>query len=441
MAVEKESWFALGRRWVAAHLSERQHRNAYYLIGNNVLGAATGLLFWLVFARAVGLSAAQVGLGYAIVALGTTIGVVAKGGLDTALLRTVPGASRAEAIRLVRFACLVGAGVALAITLALAYASYAGDLIADVATPGWALVAAIGILLVVTWLQDAHFLAEGDARFSFQRNLVFSAARILLPLPVVLLGLTRPVALTWALALAASALAAMAFQRRIPERAGRDVPRKDFLRSSARNISGGAAEFLPGLILAPLVLAFEDPASAAYFGIAWTAASLLFLACNAISRSALAEMVRNGHHGLGHAIRRGLLLQVILVLPAALVIAGLSPYVLAIFGADYAAQGAPVLTLLCTSVLLVGPFYLYLGVLRARERPTALLVFPALMVGTLLALAPLLLDRMGLPGVAVAWFAANLPVGVYALWRLRTLAREVTLPGPAPHLRGVAHLE
>ncbi|HEX2066888.1 MAG TPA: hypothetical protein VHI93_08765 [Candidatus Thermoplasmatota archaeon] len=424
-------------RW--ARLRERarepQHRDALFLALNNVTAAATGLLFWLLLARVARLPPGEVGLGYAVVALGTTIGVVAKGGLDTALLRTVPGAHREEAVRLLRFGALVGSAVALALSLGLALLAGGNLGVPPLGAAGWLMVAAIAVLLLVTWLQDAYFLAQGHVAFSLRRNLVLSGARLALPLPILALAMPLPIPTTWALALAASALAAAGFGRRIPHREGRRVPRREFLASAARNLTGGAAEFLPGLLLAPIVLALDGPAAAAYFGIAWTCASVLFLLSAAISRSALADMVRSGH--LAGAVRRGALQNLCTVVPAALAGALLAPMVLSVFGQAYGENGAGVFALLCLSALLVAPVYLYLAVLRARERPAALVAFPLAMVLALLVLAPLLGARHGLPGVGLAWVAANAPFALYALWKLAR-PEEVTR---APPVGGRPHPE
>lgn len=425
------AWRArLARQW-----AQPQHRNAWYLALNNVMAAATGLLFWLLLARVAALPASEVGIGYAIVALGSTIGVVAKGGLDTALLRHVPGAHKTEASRLLRFGAIVGSCVALAICLGLALMARGGLGIPALGPGGWLMVAAISILLLVTWLQDAYFLAEGQARFSWRRNLVLSGARLLLPLPILALAIPFPIPTTWAIALAASAFAAAGFHRRIPHREGRQVPRREFLASAARNVTGSAAEFLPGLLLAPIVLAIDGPAAAAYFGIAWTAASLLFLTSGAISRSALADILRSGGSHRA-AVRRGALQNMVTVVPAALGGILLAPQVLSIFGSAYGAEGAGVFAVLCVSAFLVAPFYLYLAVLRAQERPAALVAFPLAMVVALLVLAPWLGLRYGLPGIGLAWLVANAPFALYSVWQLTR--SEVTR---APPLGGHPHAE
>jgi O-antigen/teichoic acid export membrane protein len=426
------------RALVVSHLAESQHRNTYYLTLNNVTGAVAGFLFWFLFARVAGLPPSELGVGYAVVALGTTVAILAKGGLDTAIIRKAPCATREGSAHMLRFSVMLGASVAILLSLALWLVSrWAGP---SLPLLGWVFVAAISALLVGTWLQDAHFVAEGEARFSFRRNLVLSASRLLLPLPIVALSFPSPVPLTWALGLVASALAAAAIGRRIPRRAGRPVPRREFLASAARNVTGSAAEYLPGLLLVPIVLAVDGPAAAAYFGVAWTAASVLFQTSAAISRSALAEMVRGGVPGHGSAVRRGLFQNLWLVAPAALAGIALAPEVLSLFGSAYAREGAMVFAILCASVLFVAPSYLYLAVLRARDRSLGLVLFPIAMVAGLLLLAPPLDARWGLKGVAVAWLLSNVPFGTYAAWRLRRESREVMTHG-TPSVGGRPHPE
>jgi O-antigen/teichoic acid export membrane protein len=432
---------ASGLRQLRLHLAEVQHRSAYYLALNNVLGAATGFLFWLLLARVGGLSTAVVGVGYSTVALGTVMGVVGKGGLDTALLQKVPGASHAEGRSLLRFAALVGGCVATGLTALLALAALVEGWLPDLTPTSYALVAIIAVLLVLSWLQDAYFLALGKAQLSFRRNVALSIGRLALPIPVIALALANPVPLTWTLALGVAALVGMASARHLPDRAGRHVPRPELLRSALHNISGGAAEFLPGLLLVPLVLALDGPEAAAFFGIAWTSASLAFQTSGAIGRSALAQMIQGGPAARAPAIRKGVLEHLLVVLPLAVLMGLFAPEFLALFGKAYAARASEALAILCVSTLVIAPISLYLAVLRSGKSGRALSLFPLAMIASLAVWAPLLGARYGLNGVAIAWAASNAPFGAYATWRLRHAIREVMpLANPAPVL-GRADLE
>lgn len=425
------------RTQVASYLHEPQHRNTFLLTANTLMGAAAGLVFWLLLARIMGLPPAEIGIGYAIISLGTLIGVLAKGGLDTALIRWVPNASGPDGGRLLGLGALIGSAAGLAIAAVLAVGSITWTSLPAFTPSGWSLVAAIGVLLVVTWLQDAYFVGLGTAAPTLHRNVVFSAARLVLPVPFVLLAVPYAVAGTWAVALLLSAIASlllMSLHRR-PRGTGGRIPRPLFLRSAGRNITGSAAEFLPGLLLVPIILAVLSADAAGYFGIAWTAAAMLFLFCAAISRSALSAMVQRPEAGLSTAIRRAVRHLLLVAAPAALLGIVLAPQILGIFGPGYATEGAFVFMILCASTLFIAPSYLYLAVLRARERAVPLVAFPAGMVIALLVIAPTLATTYGLAGAGLAWLLANLPFGVYATIKLRQEAQEVVShPSNAPHL-------
>lgn len=431
---------------VRSRLQQPQHRTAYFLTLNNVMGAATGILFWLLLARVAGLGPAVIGIGYTIVALGIMMATVAKGGFDTALLLKVPGTGTAEGRGLLSFAFAVAAAIALLLTATVASLALGFRLLPGLDALAWALVGGIAVLMLMTWLQDAYFLAMGHPRMTFERNLVLTAGRLLLPLPVVLLALVHPVPLTWGLALAASALAGALRIRAFPARAGSRVPRRAFLGTATRNVSGGAAEALPGLLLVPLVFALEGAEAAAYFGIAWTAAALAFQISGVIGRSALTQMVRNGVQSTPSAIRKAITENAWVVAPLALFVALFAAPLLGVFGRDYATNGSLTLVILSASILVVAPVSLYLAVLRARNRTLPLVVFPVALMLTLGAAAPLLGSRYGLVGISIAWFAANTPFGLYAAWRLRRELKEVMplaqppQPRPTP-VAGRADLE
>jgi O-antigen/teichoic acid export membrane protein len=424
-----------------SHLAERQHRTAYFLTLSNLLGAATGVLFWLLLVRVAGLDPTLIGIGYSVVALGTLVGLLAKGGLDTAILLKVPASASADGRRLLTIGFGVATCVAILMTTVLAASALGFGFFPDLDGLAWVLVGVIAVLLVLTWLQDAYFVALGQAGRSLERNFVLSVGRLMLPLPVVLLAFAQPVPLTWALALGASAAVGLVRIRTMPQRTGRTVPGSEFFRTAARNVSGGAAEFLPGLLLVPLVLLLEGPEAAAYFGIAWTAAALLFQISGAIGRGALAQMVQAGPAGTRSAVRKGAMQHLWLVAPLTIAVGLLAAPLLSIFGAAYASNGAGVLAILCASILVVAPAWLYLAVLRSQDRTWPLVALPVALLLALVVLAPLLGARYGLVGIAFAWFLANTPFGLYGAVQLSRQPREVISLAQPGTVRGRLDLE
>lgn len=430
-----------------AHWADRHYRNGYYLMMNSVTGAVAGLLFWLVVVRFYGIADRDIGIGLAMISLSTAFALVAKGGLDAAIVRHVPRATRREGLRLLELAVTAGfTGVALMVVLLAVGPGLLGFHLEGMTPGAYVLFALTGSMLVLTWLQDAHFLAEGEARFSFYRNLVLHGARLLTPALVLWLVLPFPIPTAWGLALFGSALVATLFLTRLPEARhdapplaspapqglapAEHIPSRTFLRTAARNFAGSAAEFLPGLLLAPLVLVMEGPEAAAYFGIAWTGASMLFLLSAAIARSTFAEMSRTGGHA--RLLRRAARHHLLIVAPATIAAVLLSPFLLRLFGAGYAEQGQGVFLLFAASIVLLAPVYLYLAYLRSREDRVLLVAFPAVLIVILFALAPPLEQRLGLAGVGIAWILAHAPLAFFALLRLRGVVR-------APSPKEVSH--
>jgi O-antigen/teichoic acid export membrane protein len=415
-------------------LSQPQHRNTAFLFLNMGAQAAAGLLFWLVLTRGLHLDAATIGVGYSVIALGTIAAVVAKGGLDTAILRHAPSTGRRGADGLLRLGIAVGSGVALLSCLVMA----ATGAWPELAWADWGLAAAIAVLLVAMWLQDALFLAEGRVGSSALRNLAASVARVLLPLLLIALAVPRLVAVAWALSLVGAAAVGWAMVLRLPHREGPAAQKRAFLASAGRNVAGGAAEFLPGLLLAPLVLATSGADAAAHFGMAWTIAAMLFTASSAASRSALATLVKEPTR-VPLAIRRAALQHAALIAPAALGLIALSPFVLRVFGDSYAREASVALALLAISIVFVAPATLYLSLLRARDAGRALVAYPLALLAALAILSPILAARWGVTGVAAAWLLANLPFGLWAAWRLWAECKGVT--NGSALVGGRAHLE
>ncbi len=411
---------------VKHRLTEPQHRDALYLMLNTGAMAAAGLLFWLILTRVLSLPEATVGHGYAIISLGTAVAVVAKGGLDIALTRHAPDASRSAARRLLWQGIGAATTIALLLTVLLPLAAMAGIPVPALAPTGWALVVLIALGLLVMWLQDAYFIAEREARMTFGRNLAASIVRVLLPIALVAVAFPQPVALAWGLAVLLSGLIGIVLSQRLPARETGAVRPKAFWMTAVRNVASSAAEFLPGLLLVPMVLAVHGAEAAAYFGMAWTVAHLIFQVSAAIGRSALVSFVREPETRHPTAVRRGLLQHALIVLPGAALAAVIAPWLLAIFGPSYAAGGATVLSILAASILLVAPAYLYLALLRARENVLGLTTLPLVTITLLFTLVPLMPESLGLAGVGIAWCLANAPFGLWGAWRLYQEAKEVS---------------
>lgn len=413
------------REGLLAHLRDPLYRNAWFLMGNAGLGAVTGFLFWLVAARVA--TPEEVGRAAAVVSAFTLAALLGKFGFDAILIRHVPSlppaARRRLLTRTLTAAVLATALVAGAfVALARAYPA-----LPSVGGRDAALFVAFGASIAAAWVLDAWFIAERRAGRAFLRNAVFNAARLaLIALPLV--GLRSPgLAVAWGAAAALSlGVAAM-----LPRRAGLDAPLPPVVATGLANYVVGVSEFLPGLLFPILVAtALGEGANAAFY-VAWTLASVPFLASKAIAQSTFAELSGGDART---ALKRGAKLHALAILPAAALGVVAGPFALGVFGEHYVAAW-PLLVVLSVALLPASVNNLALASLKARDRKRALVALSGSVLVLTVAVGAALLPRFGVLAPGLAWLGANVAV---LPWSLPILAAKgVTTPaasiGGSPH--------
>ncbi|HVL47297.1 MAG TPA: hypothetical protein VM889_01940 [Candidatus Thermoplasmatota archaeon] len=429
------------------HFASPQYRNGYFLMMNSVVGAATGVAFWLLAARSV--EPAALGAAAAAVSAFTLAALLGKLGLDAALVRRVPALGPRGRRAILLLALAVGGGLAAAVALAFALAlpSLDPQLAGVVGRDGLAiaLFALFAVAIGTGWVFDAYFVAERRAGRSFARNLVFNAVRLLLPIPLLAIlpgGLA--IAAAWGLGAAVSAVAAAliargAFAAR-GARADEDLAAARpgaVLPDAAANYAVNVGEFLPSLALPLIVTAVAGAEANAAFYVAWTLAGLGFLASKAFANSAFAELVATPADGAG-VIHRSVRQHATVLVPFALGGILLGPEALALFGPGYGEGSRPLLALLLVSLAFVAVNNLAITVLREENAKPRLVAFPAALMTLVLAFSLVSIPAWGVLGVGVAWLAANAVAAVPA-WSIvaRRAHRRWTLAalavGGRPH--------
>ncbi len=143
--------------------------------------------------------------------------------------------------------------------------------------------------------------------------------------------------------------------------------------------------------------------------------------------------------------KRLLLLSMRIVAPAAIAVAIVAPYVMGLFGQDYAAEGTTLLRLLAVGAIPYSVIPVYISVVRVQRRVRRAAAVLAVMCFLVLMLSELFLRSWGLLGVGVAWLVTQTALGGYLLlFQLRPLWSSAPDKssgdprGPAPTL-GVIH--
>lgn len=393
------------------------YANGLALVANAALSASLGFFFWMIAARRF--NADALGVGAAVVSAATLAALIGKAGFDAAVIRYAPSASAAGVRRVVARALLA--------TLAVTTVAAAGILLCAVLgvpalgalqSPAYA----TGFVLLAlgtggAWILDAYFISEQRAGAVLLRNLAFNGVKLVVPAVIAYEWGGRAVPLAWGVGLAASlAVAITLLPRRLAAHKPTGVaPERGAFGYAMRNYALNLSEFLPGLLLPILVLHGLGAEENARFFLAWTVATVAFLASKAVAQSAFAALVREAGDARA-ALAKGLTLSGLLLVPAALVIYVGAPWILALFGPHYV-EAAGLLRILALSVVPIIAFNLHLAYLKARDASWELTLLPLVSLALLLPALPFAL-RWGIEGAGVAWLAVQTALGLYAAARL-----------------------
>ncbi|MFC4060501.1 hypothetical protein ACFOWE_19530 [Planomonospora corallina] len=426
-----------------ADLNDPLLRNAYSLIVNAGAAGLLGLAYWTVAARFY--SDADYGRGFALIAAMRLLSALTAFGLTGALTRFLPEGGPATG-RLVAAAYLAGGGAAAALTggflatLPMWGANVGG--LAGFGPAAWFLVAVV--LWCVFTLQDVVLTALGKAPWVPLIGVAVGVAKLVL---LVVLAPSFPGAgifLAWTVpvAVAVVPVSIAIFTRLAPGTAARDAHRAP---PPLRRIGGFLAGDFPGtlLILASvylvpaLVSAGVDARMAGYYGAAVTLVGVFDMLALNMAISLTIEGASDPAALAGRcrlALRRTLMLLV----PAVAVTALAAPLILRLgWGASYAEHGADALRLLALASVPHAFIEIYLGVLRARSRARALLLFQALLCVLVVGASFVFFRTHGITGVGLGTLAAQLVVaaavapGLVGVLRKGGAARAA-LPPEAP---------
>jgi O-antigen/teichoic acid export membrane protein len=155
-----------------------------------------------------------------------------------------------------------------------------------------------------------------------------------------------------------------------------------------------------------LVLQLAGSTASAYFYLPWVIAGLLRLVASNMSTSLIVEASLDSSQ-TQHYFRRALLQTMRLVAPLALFVLLAAPYLLHIFGPDYAGEGGALLRLLALATIPSAFLSLYSGLLRVQNRIRPIVVALALTAVLTLTLSALLLPSYGINGVGIAWLVSQ----------------------------------
>lgn len=411
-----------------SHVRTPLFASAYALIISGTATSGLGVVYWALAARLY--DPGVVGLNAAAISAMTFISFVAQLNLAGVLSRFIPSSAAGPTRRLIVRAYLA-ASAASAVGAFVFVAGFArwvglGSMLAQDSSVGaWFILATIAWSLFA--IEDGVLTGLRRTFWVPIENAAFGIAKIVLLL--VFAGSVAQVGIYVSWTIPAAMLVVpvnwLVFRRFVPRHVA--APLSELAPStSAGAPTGGILRYLVGdyagslcyaasIGLLPLiVVAVAGPRFGAFFYIAWTIASAMYLVSVSMATSLMVEGAAR-RRSLAHDAWRifGLLVRVQTGLTI-LVIVG-APLILSLFNGAYASAADGLLRLLALAALPHGVNAIYLAVARVRRQVGRVIAVQATTAGIALGLSVVLLGPMGIAGVGVAWLIAQASVAVVVL--------------------------
>ncbi|MEZ4673800.1 MAG: hypothetical protein R2932_06085 [Caldilineaceae bacterium] len=422
----------LGKQLIS-HLSLPLYRNGYALLFSGVTSSGLGLVYWLLAARFY--APDVVGLNSALISAIMFLSGIALLGLNSLLTYFIPRAG-SRAGQLIGYAYGVSALAAL-----VAGAVFLGGI--DFWAPeltvivnSWLMrIAFAGAVLVMTifTLQDSVLIGLRQSLWVPVENSLVGVTKVTLLIAMVSIWQHYGVTAAWLIPALLSLIPVNwnILRRFLPNhRRTLKTPMVGFsLREIRSHMAGnyiGGLFFLSSTTILPLIVTQVLGAEAnAYFYMPWMITAGLHLIPQTMATSFTVEATHDGE-------RRAEYFQKVvsqclrLLLPLVLLVSLGAPYILAFFGAEYAAQGTTLLRILPWALLPNVFVAMHLSMARLQNRMRVVMSIQGAVCVLMLTFSYLFMQWWGIAGVGSAWLVAHIIVAVviYAPKFIRQLKKR-----------------
>lgn len=390
------------------------YRNAYFLVGSNLLTALSGYLFWIIAARRF--SEETIGIVSAMFSAMLMIGLLSDFGFNEGLIRFLPVApdsNSGDALidRVFTLRVLIVLLVALLFLSGIIW--FTPGLHPILIQPSLLFTFTLLVILNgVYTLSSSVFIALRNAIYVLLSSLTFNCLKI----SFVFLFPTSPeiLVLLFSVTLAFLITTIIVLSFFIPKARYAYHPQINFhfsdlgtfLKYSTSNQIANILLQLPIFLLPLLVINQLGPEANAQFYIAYMTAGLLRTAGLSISQSAFAES-SNDSKNLLINVRRSAWLSLVLILIGGLVFYLLAPWILSAFGKEYAEEGSNLLRWLIISVAPFILINLILIVYRVEKSLIALIITSSVWAMISIASSIVGIRLNGLNGFVLGWTAGQ----------------------------------
>jgi O-antigen/teichoic acid export membrane protein/Ser/Thr protein kinase RdoA (MazF antagonist) len=364
-----------------------------------------GFAFWIFVAHLY--SPAHIGAASALISLTLLVSNLSFLGLDAGFVRFLPGSKRQSSdinAAFIAVASISMAAAALCLFLAAGNFSDGLAFFRDTWTGRFLFIFLMATVALNT-LADSVFIANRKAHWHTVVYSVFGTVRLVTPLLLVAWG-ALGIFVSFTAAVVLSLILSIVFMAwscgyRLLSR-----PNWKFIRTTRRytfhNYIAKLFAGLPSQLLPTLIIARLGGDQAAFFAMAWTMANLLHVIPSAITNSLMAESSHDIKQQAQHVQRASRLMAYILI-PVVLLSVIVAPYLLQLFGPEYAHGGTGIFQLLAISTFFIAANGIGGSILNLKQRSGGIAIIHGVIAAVSLVLAVPLM-HWGLEGAGLAMF-------------------------------------
>ncbi len=389
-------------------------KNSFFMMLSTGVMSVLGFLFWTICTRLF--TPTEVGIATALLAALNLITSLSLLGFEISIIRILPQYHNKSALLNSCLTIASSFGVVFALLFALLQPMVAPDL-SVVRSNDLILVLFVifEIVSICSYIFESTFIAYRQSSYVLKKNSIFSVVKIALPFGFVAFGAFGIYA-AWMLSLmGAVGYSGFVLTRKFSHHfkpAFGIGPLKGMIRYSFDNYLASFAEGLPIMVLPLLVTNVFGPVANAHYYIAMMLATFLFTVPIATTQALFAE----GSHEeteMSHKLIRASIFMAAWLIPGILGIVVLGPFILHIFGRDYAGAFG-LLRLLVLSAPIVGINALARTILKLRYRAGVTVWASLIGSGVIIGLS-YILRHHGLNVIGVAWLVGQLVTAVIYL--------------------------
>lgn len=390
--------------------------NSFYLMGAACAIAGFGFIFWAIIARSFADS--QVGIAATLLSLSSLISLLSLAGFDTTFVRFLPKSNRRKDYTNSGLIIASGLSVVLSVVFLIIIPLTTPSLAFVTHTPLYAFYFIIFTLFTtLNTLTNAIFLAYRKALYTLIINVLFSLVKVILPflfasgdamLIFNIAGISQAVGV---------GLSFWVMWRKLGHVFALKV-HADILRLSRKYsfavYSSSILNLLPPTLLPLIVTNQIGPANSAYYYMTFTMASILYTGGYALMQSVFAESSHIEEH-LEEHLKKAAKAFAIFMIPAIIVLVVAAPYILHVFGANYAREGTTLLQLFSLSGVFVAVYTALGTIFKVRGATVALFYMNVAYALTILGISYSLVAGHGLVTVGIGWLIGNVVAAIVGL--------------------------